>query len=223
MSNKTEILNAIKDKGLVPLYYNDSAEESLAILESLYQAGIRGIEYTNRGASALSNFEQLKKRTTEKYKDLYLGIGTIKTKEQAQSFLDAGADFIISPGIPAEVAAFASAKNIFWIPGCMTPTEIIQAEAYGINFVKIFPGNILGPSYVQSIRDLFPEMQFMPTGGVEPTRENISSWFNAGVVAVGMGSQLISKTAIQSKNYSLIKENTQKALDFIKEWKSNKQ
>jgi len=145
-----------------------------------------------------------------------LGIGTIKNLSQAEMFFDAGADFMVSPGWVAEVADFTQKNGLFYAPGCMTPTEIIAAENTGIGFIKLFPGNLLGPEFLTSIRDIFPHLLFMPTGGVDITRENIESWFKAGVCAVGMGSKLISKKLMEAKDFTTIEAETKKVMEIIR-------
>jgi len=144
-----------------------------------------------------------------------LGVGTIKTLQQAQDYMQAGADFLVSPGLVPEVAAYAASKEIFYAPGCMTPSEIIAAENAGIGFIKLFPGNMLGPDFLSSIKDIFPKLLFMPTGGVDTPKENIEGWFKAGVCAVGMGSKLISKKLMEQKDYLTIEKMTKEVLDLI--------
>ena len=146
---------------------------------------------------------------------ILIGIGTIKNKNQAKDYIEAGADFIVCPSINKKVAKVTHKAGVLWIPGCMTPTEIAAAENAGASIVKIFPGNILGPSYITSIKELFADIQFMPTGGVEAEQNNLREWFNAGVVAVGMGSKLISKKVLESKNYTEITSLTKEALHII--------
>jgi 2-dehydro-3-deoxyphosphogluconate aldolase/(4S)-4-hydroxy-2-oxoglutarate aldolase len=150
-------------------------------------------------------------------KGMYLGVGTIKNAKAAQDFIDAGADYIISPGLVEDAARVADANNMLWVPGCMTPTEIIRAEQLGAKMVKLFPGNILGPSFLSAVKELFPDLLFMPTGGVEAEKENLSGWFKAGVCAVGMGSKLITKAALENRDYEGIKASTLKSLQLIKE------
>ena len=146
---------------------------------------------------------------------MYLGIGTIKNAAQAQAFIDAGADYIISPGLVEEAAAVADKNNVLWVTGCMTPTEIIKAENLGAKLIKIFPGNILGPGFVSGIKELFSGLQFMITGGVEPEEANLRGWFGAGVAAVGMGSKLITKTSLENKDYSKITQLTKESIALI--------
>jgi 2-dehydro-3-deoxyphosphogluconate aldolase/(4S)-4-hydroxy-2-oxoglutarate aldolase len=148
--------------------------------------------------------------------DLFLAVGTIRTVNQANDFIDAGADFLISPVFDAAICKLIQSKNKLWIPGCMTPTEVHVAEHAGCHFVKLFPGNLLGPAFVSGIRVLFPNVSFMPTGGVEPNKENLQSWFDAGVSAVGMGSTLITKKLIEEKQFTTIENNTREVLETIK-------
>lgn len=216
MDKKTELLQMIPEQGMLPLYFYKDTEVSLGVLRALYNAGIRTVEYTNRGESALKNFKEMKQLCDSELKGMYLGIGTIKNAETAQAFVDAGADYIISPGLVEDAAKVADDNNLLWVPGCMTPTEIIRAEQMGAKFVKLFPGNILGTAFVSAIKDLFPGILFMPTGGVDMDRENISGWFKAGVTAVGMGSKLISKQLLEAKDYAKIEDLTREALEIIK-------
>lgn len=214
-NNSQSVSDAIVKQGMLPLYFNPSEEVTIAILKSIYKAGVRAVEYTNRGAAALENFKKMVEIRDAEMPDLLLGIGTIKNLDQAQQFLDAKADFFISPGFVPEVAALLIAKDLFYSPGCMTPTEIIAAENAGVKFIKLFPGNMLGPDFLSGIKDIFPNLLFMPTGGVDTTKENISGWFNAGVSAVGMGSKLISKALMEAKDYATIEAETKKVLDLL--------
>lgn len=215
MLKKEQALAQLLNQRLLPLFYHESSDTSKAILQALYEAGIRTVEYTNRGEHALQNFKELRRMVDATLPDLQLGIGTIKTREQARQFIDTGADYIVCPTVNREVAEETHSAGLLWIPGCMTPTEIAQAEEAGAILVKIFPGNILGPSYIGAIKELFPNLSFMPTGGVEAEEGNLKSWFKAGVVAVGMGSKLISKEVVGQKDYEKLKANVASALDLV--------
>jgi 2-dehydro-3-deoxyphosphogluconate aldolase/(4S)-4-hydroxy-2-oxoglutarate aldolase len=215
MSDKQAILQSILDQGMLPLFYWDSAEVSIEVTRVLYKAGVRALEYTNRGKSALENFRAMKKAFAIEAPDLYLGIGTIKTAEEAKAFIGAGADFIVAPIVNPDVAAIAAASDMLWIPGCMTPTEIHQAQQLQAEVIKIFPANILGPEFVSSIRELFPGQLFIPTGGVELNKANIDAWFKAGVCAVGMGSKLVSKEILKNKQYDVLYKHTVTALELV--------
>jgi 2-dehydro-3-deoxyphosphogluconate aldolase / (4S)-4-hydroxy-2-oxoglutarate aldolase len=217
--NKDVLLKLIPQQGMLPLYFNKDTQTSIELLKALYSAGVRTVEYTNRGEAALANFKAMKKVCETELKDMYLGIGTIKNGEMAQTFIDAGCDYIICPGLVESVAKVADAHNMLWVPGCMTPTEIIAAETLGAKMVKLFPGNIIGMAFMSAVKELFPGLLFMPTGGVDTSKENIEGWFKAGVCAVGMGSKLVSKEVMANKQYDLLIEETKKVMAIIKECK----
>lgn len=213
--NKETAVQAIQKQGLLPLFYYEDAQVSLEIIRALYKGGVRVFEYTNRGEAALENFKIFKEALKTEMQDLFLGIGTIKTAEQAKQFLDAGADFIVCPIVNPEVAKVTHEAGLLWIPGCMTPTEIDLAQQHQAGIIKLFPANILGPDFLSSIKELFQRQLFVPTGGVEIEENNISSWFKAGVCAVGMGSKLVSKQIIEQKDYEKIEALTKKTFEII--------
>ena len=222
MSRTQQITDAVIAQGILPLYFNSSEEVSLDVLRSIYRAGIKAVEYTNRGDAALANFKKMVALRNAEMPGMLLGVGTIKNMQHAKDYMAAGADFLVSPGYVPDVAAHCVANDIFYAPGCMTPSEIIAAENAGIKFIKLFPGNILGPEFLSGIKDIFPTLLFMPTGGVDTTRENIEAWFKAGVCAVGMGSKLISKKLMEAKDYSSIESETKKVLELIQSIKPAK-
>ena len=209
MSKSKQIADAIIAQGMLPLYFNADETVSVDILKAVYKAGVKALEYTNRGEAALANFKKMVTVRNTEMPGMLLGVGT------AKDYLAAGADFLVSPGFVKEVADYAVANDIFYAPGCMTPSEIIAAENAGIGFIKLFPGNMLGPEFLSGIKDIFPKLLFMPTGGVDTTRENIEGWFKAGVCAVGMGSKLISKKLMEAKDYATIEKMTKEVLDLI--------
>ena len=215
MTKPQQITDAIVQQGILPLYFNPDETVSVEVLKAIYRAGIKAVEYTNRGEAALSNFKKMVEVRNAEMQGLLLGVGTIKNLKQAEDYVNAGADFFVSPGFVAEVASYAIGKDIFYAPGCMTPTEIIAAENAGITFIKLFPGNMLGTEFVTTIKDIFPKLLFMPTGGVDTTKENIESWFKAGVCAVGMGSKLISKKLMDARDYAAIEIATKEVLKII--------
>jgi 2-dehydro-3-deoxyphosphogluconate aldolase/(4S)-4-hydroxy-2-oxoglutarate aldolase len=211
-----QAIGVITEQGILPLYFNPDETVSIEVLRSIYRAGIKAVEYTNRGEAALSNFKKMVEVRDKEMKGLLLGVGTVKSLDDAKNYVAAGADFLVSPGYVAEVATYARDKNIFYAPGCMTPSEIIAAENAGIKFIKLFPGNLLGTEFLTSIKEIFPKLLFMPTGGVDTTKENIESWYKAGVSAVGMGSKLISKKLMEQKDYAAIEQSTMDVLLIIK-------
>lgn len=206
----------------MPLFFNADEGDSIIIAEALYNGGVKIIEYTNRGPEALSNFVALKKIIDKKYPDLLIGAGTIKDAQQAKLFIHAGADFLVSPAFDMDIYNVALANKTLWIPGCMTPTEILYAEKSGIELVKLFPGNLLGTSFVKAIKDIFPSMLFMPTGGVDTSIENLESWFGAGVTAVGLGSGLITEKIIKDRDFNCLTSKVKEVLDRISAIKNSK-
>ena len=215
MKNIQQVTDTIIQQGILPLYFNSDETISVEVLKAIYKAGIKAVEYTHRGDTALNNFKALVQLRNLEMPDLLLGIGTIKNLNQAKEYLQAGADFIISPGFVPEIASYTLSNDIFYGPGCMTPTEIIAAENAGVKFIKLFPGNMLGPDFLSGIKDIFPNLLFMPTGGVDTTKENIAAWYKAGVSAVGMGSKLISKQLMADKDYATIEAETKTVLSLI--------
>lgn len=215
MITSAQATDAIVQQGILPLYFNADETVSVEVLRAIFKAGIKAVEYTNRGDAALNNFKKMVEVRNSEMQGLLLGVGTIKNLQQAKDYVAAGADFLVSPGFVPEVASYATGKDIFYAPGCMTPSEIIAAENAGIKFIKLFPGNMLGPEFLSGIKDIFPKLLFMPTGGVDTTKENIEGWFKAGVCAVGMGSKLISKKLMEQKEYATIEKLTREVLEII--------
>jgi 2-dehydro-3-deoxyphosphogluconate aldolase / (4S)-4-hydroxy-2-oxoglutarate aldolase len=220
MDKKNKIINIVIEQGILPLYFHPDANVSVQILKSLYNAGIRAVEYTNRGGNAINNFLELRKIADKELPGLYLGAGTIRNKIEATEFINEGADFIISPGVTEPVAALADRNDLLWVPGCLTATEIILADNLGAQLIKLFPGSLLGPSYLTAMKEIFPDLLFMPTGGVETNEENLSSWFKSGASVVGLGSKLISKTLMETKDYPAIELLTKQTLQIVRKIKS---
>jgi 2-dehydro-3-deoxyphosphogluconate aldolase / (4S)-4-hydroxy-2-oxoglutarate aldolase len=216
MSNINKAIEGIIQQGMLPLYFNADETVSVDILKAIYRAGVKVVEYTNRGEAALKNFTKLIEIRNAEMPDLMIGVGTIKNLTQAKNYMKVGADFLVSPGFVPEVAKYAVKNDIFYAPGCMTPSEIIAAENAGVKFIKLFPGDMLGPKFLSGIKDIFPNLLFMPTGGVDTTAESIGGWFKAGVCAVGMGSKLISKDLMAAKDYTTMEKTTKEVLALIK-------
>ena len=215
MNKKEQILKLVPEQGILPLYFHKDADVSIDVMKALYAAGVRAMEYTNRGEAALANFKKLVEVRNAELPEMQLGIGTIKNVQQAKDFIAAGADYLISPGFVKEVADEANAAGLLYVPGCMTPSEIIAAENAGCKFIKLFPGNLLGPEFMSTIKDLFSGLLFMPTGGVDTTQESIGGWFKAGVCAVGMGSKLVSKDLMEKKDYAKITSLTRDVIEIV--------
>jgi 2-dehydro-3-deoxyphosphogluconate aldolase/(4S)-4-hydroxy-2-oxoglutarate aldolase len=211
--NKEKVIKAIVRQGFLPLFFHPDEDTSIEVLKVLYESGIRVVEYTNRGKQALKNLRSLAKERYTQFPDLILGLGTVLEAKTGGKAIQNGADFLVSPGYSREMSKFSDNENILWIPGCMTPTELIQAQNDGLGLVKIFPAISLGFGFVKSALEVFPGLLFMPTGGVN--NENLESWFTAGASAVGMGSSLISTSAMDNKDFNGIRIKTSAILKQI--------
>ncbi|MBS1946173.1 MAG: bifunctional 4-hydroxy-2-oxoglutarate aldolase/2-dehydro-3-deoxy-phosphogluconate aldolase [Bacteroidetes bacterium] len=205
----------IKQHKLLPLFYHNDLQVCISVAKALYEGGARLLELTNRGNHALANFKALVKERDKNMKDLLLCAGTIKTPEHAMKFIAAGADVLLSPVFDSSVNDVAYMQKILWIPGCMTPTEIHQAEKAGCNLIKLFPGNLLKPSFIEAAKPLFPNVNFIVTGGVDTSKENISSWFKAGASAIGIGNKLITNEILKNGDYKLIASATKSVVRII--------
>jgi len=222
MDKKKKALNLIIEQGILPLYFHPNADVSAQILKTMYRAGIRVIEYTNRGDTAWENFIQLRKVADKELPGLLLGAGTIKDKIAATEFVNEGADFVVCPGVVKEVANVVHNNSLLWIPGCMTTTEIIHAEDLGATLIKLFPGNLLTPSYIRAVKEIFPELLFMPTGGLELSEEGLNAWFAAGASSVGIGSSLINKNLIEAGDFVSIEISVKNGLEMVKKIKKDR-
>lgn len=220
MNEKQAVLQAITQQGILPLFYNDDAAVSWEVVRALYRAGVRAIEYTNRGKAALENFKYLKALTQTEMPDLALGVGTIKWEDEATAFIEAGADFVVEPIVNEGVAELVNRAGLLWVPGCMTPTEISKAQQHQALLIKLFPAQLLKPSFVSAIQELFPGQLFVPTGSIELDKTEITAWFKAGVCAVGMGSKLFTKEVFAGRRYEDLYNNTTSVLTLIRESKA---
>jgi 2-dehydro-3-deoxyphosphogluconate aldolase/(4S)-4-hydroxy-2-oxoglutarate aldolase len=211
---KNDIILAIKNTGMIPVFYHSDLNIAKQVADACYQEGVKIFEFTNRGANADKVFEGLLNHVRQ-YPDFMLGIGTIMDDITTKKFLDIGADFIVSPVIKPGMAVICHDRDALWIPGCATVTELVLAKDCGAEIMKVFPASVLGPAFVSSVMPVVPGLQLMPTGGIEPTEDDLSSWFKAGVVCVGMGSQLISKQIIFEKDWTKLRKNIAQVLAII--------
>ncbi len=222
MSTKSSvnIQQSILQQKFLPLFTSSQFDEYRRVLQSCYDNNILAFEFTNRLSDSLTLFKQLKKICIEELPGMLLGVGTIKNAEQAKEFIDAGAEFLVSPLLLKEIADAAQAADILWIPGCATPTEVGTAENWKLKLIKIFPARQLGgPAFIKAIKDVFPHMLLMATGGVEPTQPDLQSWFNAGVAAVGIGSKLFPKELLQKENREKLHKHVEQINFFILTYK----
>jgi 2-dehydro-3-deoxyphosphogluconate aldolase / (4S)-4-hydroxy-2-oxoglutarate aldolase len=213
---KQQIIHEMKRTGIVPLFTHDNAEDALQVVKTAYDAGIRTFEFTNRRSNSLDVFNFLDTQRSN-FPDLMLGIGTVMDGATTKKFIDAGADYIISPIMNIEMAPVCHMHDKLWIPGCATLTEIAVARQHGAEVIKVFPGSVLGPTFISSIMPIIPNLQLMVTGGVEPTRENIHAWFKSGVMCVGMGSNLFSREILEKRDWKKLRQVISQTISLIQE------
>ena len=222
--SRQEINQLISNHGFLPLFNPDDLDVCKQVIKAAYEGGVRMFECTNRSANALAIFKELVPFIRETMPDMVIGAGTIMTGAEAHAFYEAGAQFIVSPIIPTEVATYCERNKIFWCPGAFTLNEIIHAKNLGADLVKIFPANFAGGyKFVEAIKAPCPDIRVMPTGGVDGSEKNLREWFGAGVVCVGMGSQLFTKEILPARDYQKITERTAEIVKTIREIKTSPQ
>ena len=218
--NKMQVLDAIVSTGMVPVYYNKDVEIAKQVVKACYEGGVRAFEFTNRGDFAHEVFAELIKFATKECPELVLGVGSIVDAGTASLYLQLGANFVVGPLFNPEIAKVCNRRLVPYTPGCGSVSEIGFAQEVGCDLCKIFPaGNVGGPSFVKNIKAPMPWSMIMATGAVEPTEENLSAWFTAGVTCVGMGSKLFPKEMIAAGNWEAISTLCRDALATIKKYR----
>ena len=218
--NKMQVLDAIVSTGMVPVYYNKDVEIAKQVVKACYEGGVRAFEFTNRGDFAHEVFAELIKFATKECPELVLGVGSIVDAGTASLYLQLGANFVVGPLFNPEIAKVCNRRLVPYTPGCGSVSEIGFAQEVGCDLCKIFPaGNVGGPSFVKNIKAPIPWSMIMATGAVEPTEENLSAWFKAGVTCVGMGSKLFPKEMIAAGNWEAISTLCRDALATIQKYR----
>ena len=214
--SRIQVITQMKESGLIPLFYNSDINVAKKVLKSCYDGGARLLEFTSRGDFAHEIFQELNKYASKELPEMILGVGSITDGASASLYLQMGANFIVTPVLREDIAIICNRRKVLWSAGCGSLSEIAKAEELGCEIVKLFPGNIYGPEFVKAIKGPQPWTSIMPTGGVSTDPENLKSWFEAGVVCVGMGSKLISKDIVLNKKYLELTQKVSKTLNIIK-------
>ena len=218
---RMQVLNTMVEQGLVPIFYNPDVEVAKKTTAACAAGGARIVEFTNRGDFAWHVFTELTRHAAEACPEVILGVGSVTDAPTAAMYIASGANFVVAPQFNPEVARLCNRRKIAYIPGCGTVSEISQAEEYGVEIVKLFPGgSVGGPEFVKAVLGPCPWTRILPTGGVEASAEGIKAWFDAGAACVGMGSKLISKKRIASGEYEAISQDVAKVLGWIRVAKS---
>jgi 2-dehydro-3-deoxyphosphogluconate aldolase/(4S)-4-hydroxy-2-oxoglutarate aldolase len=200
---KEQVRQRILEVKIVPVVRASSPEQALGAADAVRAGGIPIVEVTMTVPGAIEVIAGLSRLMGS---SVLIGAGTVLDAATAQKCLDAGAQFLVSPGFDAETVALARRLNILIMPGSLTPTEVITAWKAGADFVKIFPcGNVGGPAYIKSLKAALPQIPMIPTGGVN--LETAAAFLRAGASALGIGGELISKAALDSGNFAAITES----------------
>jgi len=221
-SLKHKVLEEILNTGLLPVFFDLDFEIAKNVVKACVEGGAKIIEFTNRGDRALDVFDNLSKWCNFECKDALLGAGTIIEPSTASQYINSGANFIVGPSFNYEVAKICNRRRVLYIPGCMTPTEISEAEEMGLDLVKLFPACVVTPMFVKAILGPFPHTLLMPSGGVKLSREEVIKWIEAGAVALNIGSELVNRDLVAKRNFETIRENVKQCLEWIKEARKKK-
>ena len=215
--DKIQVLTAIGETGIVPVFYNGDVDVAKKVLKACYDGGIRAFEFANRGDFAQEVFGELVKYANAELPGMIVGIGSVVDPGTAAMYIQLGANFVVGPLFNPAIAPICNRRNIPYAPGCGSVTEVGMAQEAGCDLCKVFPGDVLGPAFVKGLRAPMPWSKLMVTGGVKPTRENLEGWFKAGVYCVGMGSNLFPKDAIAAGDWARISALCADALKIVKE------
>jgi 2-dehydro-3-deoxyphosphogluconate aldolase/(4S)-4-hydroxy-2-oxoglutarate aldolase len=213
---KADVLATIGRDGVVPVFYDGDVEVAKEVARRLMAGGITTLEFTNRGDAAVAVFAELIGWARQELPDLVVGAGTVTGPVTAGQVIDLGADFVFAPNLSAEVAAVCNERNIPYVPGCGTLSEIQAAYRLGCDLVKLFPADSIGgPSFLKAVRAPCPWVRAVPTGGVEPTVESLRAWFGAGAPAVGMGSALLTRELIARKDWDALEQKVAETVKAV--------
>ena len=214
---RMQVLNAILDDGLVPVFYHADAEVAKRVAGACAAGGSRVFEFTNRGDFAPEVFKDLSRYLAQEHPDIILGVGSVVDAPTAALYIAYGANFVVGPLLNAEIARLCNRRKIVYSPGCGSVTEIAQAEELGVEIVKVFPGSSVGgPGFVKSVLGPCPWTSIMPTGGVDASETSLTEWVRAGVACVGMGSKLVRKEWVAAGNWEAISNQVRQVLVWIR-------
>lgn len=213
--DKISVLNKIAQAPMVPVFYHSDAATACSVVKACYDGGVRAFEFTNRGDFAHEVFAQVVKYAAAECPDMAVGVGSVVDPATASLFIQNGACFVVGPMFNPAVAAVCNRRGVPYTPGCGTVTEVGNAQEAGCDLCKVFPGDVLGPKFVKGLMAPMPWSRLMVTGGVEPTEENLTAWFSAGVFCVGMGSKLFPKDRVAAGDWQYITEKCEYSLKII--------
>lgn len=209
---KQEVLDRILSTGVVAVIRMKDTQRLKKVIEAIRLGGVKCIEITMTVPGAVGIIADLANSVPD---DVLVGAGTVTDAETANKVIDAGAKFVVGPILNLEVVKLCNRRGVVIMPGCYTPTEIFTAWKAGADIIKVFPATSLGPKYFKDLRGPFPDLRLLPTGGVSV--DNVGDWIAAGAVAVGIGSDLLDKKAIDEERYEVLTERARRMVEnFVK-------
>jgi 2-dehydro-3-deoxyphosphogluconate aldolase/(4S)-4-hydroxy-2-oxoglutarate aldolase len=209
-TSRDAVVRTIQDLGVVAVIRIRDAAKLRAVVDAIAAGGVRAIEVTMTVPGAVGLIATLASSLPS---EILLGAGTVLDAETARAVIDAGARFVVSPVLRAEVIAACHERGVPVAPGCFSPTEILDAHQRGADIVKVFPATALGPSYIKDVLAPMPQLKLMPTGGV--TLDNAGDWIRAGAVAVGVGSALVDSKAIDEGRFDVLTGNARRIVASV--------
>lgn len=211
--NKTEVLQRIRDTGLIPVVRAESADQAMRLVEAIKAGGVDVLEVTMTVPGAIAVIKQLVKAFGD---EAIIGAGTVLDPETAHKCIQAGAQFIVSPALTEDTIAFCRAHEVTVFPGALTPTEVVRAWNAGADAVKVFPaGAVGGASYLKSLKAPLPHIELVPTGGV--SLKTAGDFIKAGAMALGVGTDLVDVKALREGHDELITERARRFLEIVQE------
>ena len=219
--DRMAVLTAMMDQGIIPVFYDRDVEVCRSVIQACANGGAKCVEFTNRGDFAAHTFYDVARHFDSSDPSVTMGVGSIVDAPTAALFIANGARFVVGPLLNADVARLCNRRGIPYSPGCGSATEIGDAQELGCEIVKVFPGSAVGgPEFVRSILAPMPWTRIMPTGGVDASEESLRKWFGAGIVACGIGSNMITKKLLDAQDYKGIEDNVRGVLQLVKKIKA---
>jgi 2-dehydro-3-deoxyphosphogluconate aldolase/(4S)-4-hydroxy-2-oxoglutarate aldolase len=213
--SKKELIVKMRDAGVIPVFYHPDMDVLLRVVSICYQCGLRVFEFMHqRDNKGLRFFEHLQGQL-DQFPDLLLGVGTVLDATMTQRYINGGASFIASPFLRADMGDVCNTYQTLWMPGCTTADEIDRAKAMGASAINVLPGNVLGFEFITPIARIHPELPLIPSGITDLREASLQRWFESGVLAIKLGTQVFTKEALGAKDWSGISANLTGLLQTI--------
>jgi 2-dehydro-3-deoxyphosphogluconate aldolase/(4S)-4-hydroxy-2-oxoglutarate aldolase len=219
--DRLHTLSAMIEQGVVPVFYHPDPEVCAKVIQACANGGAKCVEFTNRGDFALDVFSEVTRHFAKADPSVIMGVGSVIDAPTAALYIANGANFVVGPMLNPEVARVCNRRMVPYSPGCGTVTEVSQAHELGCEIVKVFPGDAVGgPDFVKNLLGPMPWSKVMPTGGVEAEEASLRPWFEAGIVACGIGSNLISKSLLEAGDYAALEARVRETVETIRRIRS---